>query len=290
VKEWNVLTWDQFRKDVQTRFLLPVTQYLMRIDFVEVSPTAQRVAAISDLITAGAVEAVRSMPQPDLAALKLHQLQEPGLVRVTYGHPVFSFFVELGKNHFILSKPSCSLEELTLTVPLLEAIADQLFSKTTKNSLIDTELLSRSYQLSHKFSQYLTLGSRLTDESQSPTNLDVMPFFVSMGEPASSVLSLLQPEKVIRGDAKFSFYKTIAGKLRNLWIIFEGPWNVTQRDISFQFEVRLHEGEIGEIAGGIELDDFRDFETPLLAYRDFVLKRIYPHIFHDIQVFPKITR
>ena len=72
----------------------------------------------------------------------------------------------------------------------------------------------------------------------------------------------------------------INNRLREMWFEYEGPWNVTQRDIDITLVYRM-----GGTGTTLEDTDLRDFRTPLeYFYRDLALKEVFAGLFADCEV------
>jgi hypothetical protein len=277
------LTWAQFKEGVPSRFLLPLTQYWFRAGFVQFVPSPEELLEIGHKITTAAFEAVQSSPSPTMQALRRVNVNDQRIFAIHYGDPTYEFQIQLETDNITIAKGKCTLEALLGSLPLIEDLADRLFSPSSETSLAQHVFFRRTFRTTHMFNQSVTLGPRLSDETQTPTNVDVMKHFLNTTD--NSIVDIIQPERILRNDVDISLDKTIDGRIANVWINVEAPWNQSQRDLVFEFQLRRGDSPGAKL---IASDLFEHGVVVEQFYRDLVLSRVFRTLFHDISVLPAI--
>jgi hypothetical protein len=278
----RMVDWNDFSREIPERFrLLTIDAYSFSIEFVQFAPDPDTVTAIANNIISAAANVI--MPHPHCSISALHRQEtSQALFAVAFGHPVYDFQIQFHDNQLVIVKQNCSLEELVLTMPLIEGVANQLFGTDSVTSIKNAAFMRWAHRTSHVFDFQLQVGRRISDETVACTNRDVSKWFLNLREDDDSVTGLVAPDEMYRSDALMSFRKDWFGRTRTLWVDYKAPWNVTQRDINLQVSLR-----VGEAPGDAGPDDseLKNFGWVLPGfYRDFVLARLFAEIFRDINV------
>ncbi|MFI5834621.1 hypothetical protein ACIA5A_13185 [Micromonospora sp. NPDC051300] len=276
-------SWEDFIKGVPSRLaIVPIDAYRYSVEFVKFAPDADTIQMISNQITEAAINTVAGHPDLNLSAL--HQVASTEwLYSLSFNHPLYDFQINIADNQLMLGKVSCSLEELFMTMPLIESIARQILGKDSRASLRQHRFFDWIYRAGHAFSFRLQIGPKLSDSAESNTNLEIANWFTNLSAEGESIRSILQPDSVLRADASFSMKKELVGRDRTLYIIFQAPWNIIQRDIDLSVSLRV--GDTPGDKTGVTESDFNEFGRILPEfYRDVILMRIMREIFKDTTV------
>jgi hypothetical protein len=288
-------TWTEFRTDVPSRLILPIRRFHFEVNYVPVSlnDTARR--TFTTIIVDSVVNALSNHPDCELNSLLVNENQnvrvssgaesEDSYITCTFGSPVYDFAIQAGPSVLRISKERSTMENLILTLPILSEIAAFLFANPDEpQGLIAAGL--RPHRITHRFEHQLALGHTLSDETVEVKNLALWEKLARMDSssphqtPANAPLAVLEPDQILRGDLFLVFTKIIGERLREVYIDYQGPWNITQRDIDLDCSYR-----VGGSQAPMKPADLIDFHTPTMSfYRDLIIRRLFASLFQDIQV------
>jgi hypothetical protein len=228
---------------------------------------------------------------------------EPAYFSIVNSVPVYDFMVQVSAKTLQIQKVKCSMRDLIATIPILEETCAALFPPTPTTakghtpsppSLVDLlNLKDRIHRVSFRFEHRLRVINYITQPTREATNLDVISKLARTSIPAGHAgttqrdapLVCLQPFTPYRGDVTLSVEKTIAKRKRNVWIIMEAPFNISQKDVDLVFSYRTGEGR-----SEVKAEDMSDWTTPFTSfYRDIVLNEFLPALFFDINIEPRIS-
>jgi hypothetical protein len=291
-------SWDEVTAGLPRRLALPIYRFTYEVRYVPILLQQPERRVLGNIVRASVVEALRAQPECELSALEIEVNQseniestseiEAAYVTVVFRNPVFHFAIQVGPSRFRITKERCTLADLLHTVRLFSVITSRLFADDggTTASLTTIGLTEHVFRLNVAFEHHLVLGRLLSNETIEIRNLDLFKKLarVDMGNPPiaspEAPLAALQPDVIYRGDLTFGFRKKIRNRSREMWITYEGPWNVTQKDIDIRTSYRVGEGETS-----MERGDLYDFRTPFIDFfRDLVLKRFFADLFDNIEV------
>ena len=251
----------------------------------------ERVQAIN-LVTDAVIKGLSLEPECSLSALRVSANREANVdvgddndgsyFSVRFGNPVFDFLVQMGPTTFRIAKVSSTLQNLVLTTPLLAEITRQLFAAGPAHGFAAAGINLNIYRSNFSWEHRLVLGRHLADESEA-TNVEVLGRLARLAPAAGgdSALEAFGTEGIVRGDVSLGFNRIIAGRRRQVWLNYEGPYNVTRKDVDMRVTYRLEDPN----APIQSIEDLVDFRTPFLEfYRDLVLKTLYRDLFKDIEV------
>ncbi|MGY5129943.1 hypothetical protein [Streptomyces nigrescens] len=299
------LTWNNFREGVTHRFTtLPVQEFQFRITYVPIllpHDVREYVAARTTDIT---VEGLAAEPACDLTALHVQVNQsatiksgidkEEPYVSVNFPHPVFDFSMFMGPTVFLIGKKNASMEDLVHTVKLLEPIIRNLLSMERegdqKGPLAAVGVPDRAIELSLSFEHGIRLGTRL-GKAEEASNLMLFKKLarLDLADPEkteSTPLAAVQPDTIKRGDVALLFTKTIKNRARRMRIEYQGPWNVTHKDVDLGVSYTM-----GGHTAPLTPQDLYDLRTPFFDfYRDLVLKRFFADLFYDVEVIGRVPK
>lgn len=287
-------TWDEFRNNLPSRLTLPIRRFRFDVNYVPVSLADAPRRAFTTIIVDSVVNALENNPDCSLEALRVVENMdvnvstglesEQSYITCTFASPVYDFALQAGPSILRLSKERTTLENLLLTIKIFSDIAQQLFASGDESpDLIKAGI--RPHRIAHRFEHELVLGHRLSDDTAEVTNLVLLEqlAFVSASNPqelARSPLAALQPDSILRGDVFLVFKKVLQGRPREVYINYEGPWNITQRDIDIEVTY-----EVGGSPAPMMPQDLLDFRTPMIDfYHDLIIRRFFTDLFKDIQV------
>lgn len=300
------LSWKQFAGAVTNpRFIQPIWSFDFRVDYVPVVLTDQMRVACTNITFDAVVNAMQNVKNCPLSALSLtcNELKtgENNDADVSYfdivnSMPVYDFMLQVGARTLRIQKIKSSLQDLIATVPILEAACAILFpppADTLPPSFVDLlSLRNRIHRVSFRFEHRLRVTNHITEPGNEATNVEIIAKLVRTSPPPGQATSsqiapivTLEPFSPYRGDVTLSVEKTIAKRKRNVWMMLEAPYNISQKDLDLTFSYRMGEGHTE-----LKYEDLRDWTTPVTAfYRDIILNQFMPALFHDINIEPRIA-
>lgn len=308
------MKWAEFKQPItDQRFILPIWDFTCDLKYVPIDIGADRLRAVTNLVGSAIIDAIRGVPGCPLSAIevrpgKVEQEQaedstESAYVTIANTSPVYDFALQIGPKTCRMFKLRSSLEDFIATVPILHRACEQLFRQGTtpedepvgdQPSLLSVlGIQDRVHRFQFSFEHRLRLGAHIAEGDREALNVELIEKLVRIGstdrrgqhpEREAPLLSLTS-EALYRGDVSLSLEKSFGGeKVRNIWVIFEGPFNITQKDVNLRFDFRCGEGR-----GELSIEDLTDWYTPVVGfYRDMILRRFLPSLLYDIQVEPRL--
>lgn len=292
-----MFTWEDFRKGINQRFVLPLSRFSITCSFPKkVLDTGSNLILLG-LIRDAVVSVVRDLPDIGLQSISTQPgsggdrgdvSDEHVYATVACQSPVYDFIIGVTPTQIQVAKGNCSLQNLVLTLPIIAQIVDLLIPiHETPGSLVDAmQVRDEIYRVEYRFDHQLSVQNKITDEGTELSNIDLMKKMIVLDLPSGespeyrAPLAALNADLIRRGDMTLAFEKELAGRTRTMWINFEGPWNVTQRDFDFEVFYRMGEGN-----STFELGDVHDFDTPFIEfYRDLMLKRLLSDLVFDMNI------
>jgi hypothetical protein len=193
-----------------------------------------------------------------------------------------------------MMKRATTLQDLLLTCRIFVAIARRLFPVSTSEEEVDASVTFDAVgislhpvRISFGWVHHLVLGTRLGDEIEA-TNSELLMKMMRLGPESDSPprpLDSLAPGAIRRGDVNLGYTKELAGRPRQLWIGYEGPWNVTGKDVDISTVYRL-----GESDSPMEARDLLDFRTPFIAFfRDEILNGFFADLFGAVNIAARLS-
>ncbi|MFI9264258.1 hypothetical protein ACIG5C_07740 [Streptomyces werraensis] len=299
------LTWNHFREGVTHRFTtLPVQEFTFRITYVPILLPHEIREIVAARMTDITVEGLTAEPACDLTALHVEVNEsatiksgiskEDPYMRVIFPHPVFDFSMYMGPTMFLITKTNSSMEDLVHTVKLLEPIVKNLLSAEEdggqKGPLAAAGIPGKALEVSLTFEHGIRLGKRL-GRAEEASNLMLFKKLARLDltepeKPELTPLAAVQPDTIKRGDVTLIFTKNIKHRARRIRIQYEGPWNVTHRDVDLGVSYRM-----GGHTAPLKPEDLHDLKTPFLDfYRDLILKRFFDDLFYDVEVTGRVPK
>ncbi|BDM67307.1 hypothetical protein HEK616_07940 [Streptomyces nigrescens] len=299
----NELTWNHFRDGVDHRFtILPVQEFQFRITYVPIILPREAREFVAVRTTDITVDGLKAEPACDLTALHVELNQsatitsgkEEPYVSVIFPHPVFDFSMFMGPTVFLVGKKNASMEDLVHTVKLLEPIIRNLLSPgedgDQEGPLAKAGVLDKAIELSLSFEHGVRLGRRL-GKAEEASNLMLFKKMarLDLADPEKTELTPLaavQPNTVKRGDVALLFTKDIKHRARRIRIEYQGPWNVTHKDVDLGVSYTM-----GGHTAPFQPQDLYDLKTPFFDfYRDLILKRFFADLFYDVEVIGRVPK
>lgn len=295
-------SWDDF-KEVSERWTLPLSEFTYALQYVPVSLSSdQRSSALSHIADC-VVAALRVEPECELTSLRVsasHDASieagdtgEPSYFTISFLNPVFDFALQMGPTTLQITKMRTTLRNLILTTRILTRVTQQLFPAPvdTPAATVASDFRQRTsialqpVRLNFRWLYALALGARLSDSQEEATNLSLLAKLTRLemppgASPQDYPLAGLEMDTVQRGDVSIGFTKVINERRRLAWIDYQGPWNITRKDVDLGFTY-----QVGPNNAPMEPHDFGDFWTPFVAfYRDEILRKFMGHLFGDMTV------
>lgn len=277
---------------------LPVDSFAYDVLYVPSEfPQEQRDAATNHVARV-VVAALRPIPACDLSSLRITanktaeivtgESRETSIFAITFGNPVFDFLIQMGPTRFHMEKQSTTLQNLLLTIPIFEAISHTLFEYVQVEDMrlpaiaLGAGLPLDPYKLIMSWKYKLTLGKHLSDEDEA-TNDELFARLARLrsGDKGIGVpLAALDMEGFVRGDMTMGYTKVLGDRRRLLFVSFEGPWNVTRKDVDIRVQY-----EMGDSSSPLQETDYYDFRTPFLAFlRDEIFRKFFRELFANSAV------
>lgn len=296
-KEFTPL-WQEF-KSVPSRLRLPIYEFSYSLQYVPVHLEPEHRRHAANIVTNAVVSALSVEPDRSLTSFSIQtNPNEPsadeGYFSINYTSPVYDFGISMGPSAFTMMKRAASLQDLLLTCRIFVAIAQQLFSVHARPedgqadlpfAAVGIDLLP--VRISFGWVHHLVLGTRLGDEIEA-TNSELLIKLLRLGPDAGSPphpLDSLSPGAIRRGDVNLGYTKELAGRPRQLWIGYEGPWNVTGKDVDFSTVYRL-----GESDSPMKPSDLVDFRTPFIEFfRDEILNGFFADLLGAVNVAARLS-
>jgi len=286
-------SWDEFKAGLPDRFELPVYDFEYRVRFVPVVLGEKEQATLFNQVRQVVVQALKSEPQCDLAALQTVLSPNSDAMTsksdgeniyfaIVFTNPVFDFRLRVGPTTLLFEKQNTTQQNLLHTVRLFSLIMSGLFPPPVASGgglqpFDAAGITSNIYRVAFRFEHHLELGDTFANQEPA-TNTGVLEKLLRL--KSGVIPEGIQPDPIWRGDVTLAFGKAIDGRLRELWFEYEGPWNVTQRDVDITLSYRM-----GGAGTTLEDTDLRDFRTPLMSfYRDLILKDLFAGLFADCEV------
>jgi hypothetical protein len=292
--------WQEFKSSVPTRLMLPLNEFSYTLQYVPVHLEPEHRRHAANIVTSAIVSALSTEPERSLTSLSvLTNQEEPAAdeayFTVSYTSPVYDFGVKMGPNAFAMMKVATTLQDLLLTSRIFVAIARRLFpiqleggdGNSIELPFIAAGIDLQPVRISFSWLHHLVLGTRLGNEIEA-TNSELLTKMLRLGSDSESSLqpfSSLSPGAIRRGDVNLGFTKELAGRPRQLWYGYEGPWNVTGKDVNMSTVYRL-----GESDSPMEPRDLLDFRTPFIEFfRDEVLNGFFADLFASVNVEARLS-
>jgi hypothetical protein len=293
-------SWDDFH-NVPERWTLPLYEFTYSLQYVPLSISPeQRTAALAHTVNC-VVDALKVEPDCELTSLRVSvnkadaiemgDNSEPPYFGIGFASPVFDFSCQLGPSVLEFQKTRTTLPNLLLTTRILTRVCQRLFPATDATAATaaanfeeHTSIALQPVRLTFSWAYQLALGARLSDGEET-TNLGALNKLARLEVPAGSnpqeyPLAGLEMEGIQRGDVTIGFTKTLNDRKRMGWIRYEGPWNITRKDVDLRFSY-----QVGSTVAPMEAGDLGDFWTPFVAfYRDEILRKFMGQLFGDTAV------
>ncbi|MFJ4559062.1 hypothetical protein ACIP4Q_23635 [Streptomyces massasporeus] len=286
-------TWEEFRQGVHPRFtVLPIRSFAYRIQYVPTLIPPEDRDDVFNIVNSAVVSALQTEPLTDLTALRVsgstmgdvrqEAESEDQYFTIHYGHPTFDFAVQMGPTTFVIAKQRTNMENLLHTVRLFALIASRLIPAPEakgSQSFNNVGISEKIHKVSFTFNYEVSLGEQLStnEDINNLKLLDRLARIPPSEKSATSPLVALQPDAITRGDISVFMSKTIKHRPRTILVSYEGPWNVTQKDVDLEFSYRM-----GGPTSPMQEWDVRDFRTPFEDfYRQLILKRLFVDLFSD---------
>jgi hypothetical protein len=289
--------WQEFKASVPTRLMLPLNEFSYTLQYVPVHLEPEQRRHAVNIVTNIVVSALSTEPECALTNLSVlpASAREPtadeSYFTLNFANPVYDFGIQMGPQAFTMVKRATTLQDLLLTSRLFAAIAEQLFpvQPETVNDgdpmvppFAAAGIRLQPFRISFSWIHHLVLGTRLGTELEA-TNSELLTKLLRLGnDSGSSVepLSSLSSGAIRRGDVNLGFTKELAGRPRQLWYSYEGPWNVTGKDVNVATTYR-----VGEADCPMEAADLLDFRTPFIEFfRNEVLNGFFADLFESANV------
>jgi hypothetical protein len=287
-------TWADFRNSVPSRLTLPVAGFEYQLQYVPMFLDNEQRGHALNVVTRAVVDTLRPEPDTTLTSLRVttnpandvqtHEDREDVYFYLTYPGPVYDFQIQMGPTTLRISKRRTTLQSLLLTTRLWSNVLQRLFApvETDAPTFADARIGFHFIRLTLDWKHELTLGAHLGDEIEA-TNVELLEELVRLDSGPSgqtSALGSLGAVNILRGDVNLGFEKELAGRSRQLWVKYDGPWNVTHKDLDLKATYR-----IGDRGDSILKTDLYDFRTPFVAfYRDLVLGAFSKELFRNVEV------
>lgn len=305
-----ISSYDKYKARINDeRFVIPLESYHFSIRYVSVLPKQQIQEILPDFISSAVIKALSAVSDcpKNALSIKIGSSQEGTefssenditFISISNNVPVYDFYLYVGNKTIQLQKSNTSLNDLICTIPIIEALFNNLFSHSTflgedsvehqVPSLADILGISdRIYAITHGFQHKVAVTNHIANRNQLASNTELIkktamtslnPHPGITYQEHNCPFGALNPESLLRGDISLNFEKTMASKLRQIGIHIEHPFNIKQRDIDLHFQYSTNEDR-----SKVELTDILDITTPFEDfYRDLILNRFLPNYFYDI--------
>ncbi len=291
-------TLEDFNQVGDRLLSLPVDSFTYDVLYVPSAFTQEQRDAATNHVARAVVAALRPIPGCDLSSLRISanktaeivsdENKETSIFAISFGNPVFDFIIQMGPTRFHMEKQRTTLQNLLLTIPIFEAISYSLFEHVQVENMrlpalsLGAGLPFDPYNVILTWKYKLTLGKHLSDEDEA-TNDELFARLARLqagGEGAGVPLGALDMEGFVRGDMTVGYTKVLEQRRRLLFVSFEGPWNVTRKDVDIRVQY-----EMGDSLSPLQEADYYDFRTPFLAFlRDEIFRKFFRELFANSAV------
>jgi hypothetical protein len=305
------LNWKEFRAPLtDSRFIIPVWSFTYDVQYVPTMIDQARLGKVMNIVASAVVESIKDIEGCPLSAIRMtpgtvespsEEEGEKAYFTIANETPVYDFALQTGPRTFRLTKLRSSLDDLIVTVPIFYNICQQLFSEIgglDRDSnplppLIDLlDVSDRLHTVRFSFEHRLRLGSHIAEQSREVMNTELIerlikttPFDRQQHPERDAPFLALNAEAVRRGDVTLAVEKSFGDKKRNIWVNFEAPMNIKQKDVDIRFDFSCGEG-----GASITTADLTDWMTPFVQfYRDLILQRFLPALMYDITFQPRFS-
>jgi hypothetical protein len=274
-------SWDDFA-GVSERLLLAVSQFTYTLQYVPVFLDADQQKQVANLMNEFIVPSLQDEPECQLYALNVETGLDDSYFAITFGNPVFDFMLQMDPTTITIAKQRTTVRNLLLTAKIMQRISTKLVKNQVDSKYVFAPFgfPLRIIRVAFTWSYNLVLGTHRQDDTEA-TNDELFSKLARLrGGDAELPLAKLTDGAIKRGDVSVHYGKMLNDKRRNLWMNYEGPWNVTRKDIDLAVGYRM-----GESGSPFEPGDLTDFYTPFVSYwRDEILRGFFQQLFANCNV------